>query len=164
MYKRSQLGVGNDVRYFVDWGSGMRKLIGLVGLLAIVLSACASQSALPLASASTLPAFLNDAAPRVREAYQYAVANPHELENYPCFCGCGKMGHKSNLNCYVKSVATDGTITFDNHASGCGICVDITQDVMRLKSEGQTPLQIRRYVDSHYSSYGPSTDTPLPAA
>ena len=142
----------------------MRKLCVLVGLLALVLSACAAQTSPPMLQKSALPAFLKDAAPRVREAYEYAIAHPKELENYPCYCGCGKMGHKSNLSCYIKSVTADGTITFDNHASGCGLCVDITQDAIRLKNEGQTPLQIRRYIDSQYSSYGPSTDTPLPAA
>ena len=61
-------------------------------------SACSGQTAAPYAMASDtmLPTFLNDAPPKVRESYQFAMANPHDLETIPCFCGCGKMGHKSN--------------------------------------------------------------------
>ena len=33
-------------------------------------------------------------------------------------------------------------VTFDEHANGCGICVDITQDVMRLSAEGQSLWEI----------------------
>ena len=69
------------------------------------------------------------------------------------------MGHRSNLDCYVKQVNADGSIVFDEHAYGCGICVDITQDVMRLMREGKAARDIRAYIDATYSRYGPGTDT-----
>ncbi|HEY3341233.1 MAG TPA: PCYCGC motif-containing (lipo)protein, partial [Anaerolineae bacterium] len=74
----------------------------------------------------------------------------------PCYCGCGKMGHKSNYACYVKGADTAGKPVFDSHALGCSICVDITQDAMRLTREGKSPQDIRAYVDAAYSKYGPS--------
>ena len=40
-------------------------------------------------------------------------------------CGCGAMGHTSNLSCYIHEMDEAGGITFDNHAAGCGICVDV---------------------------------------
>lgn len=148
------------------------RLFGLLLLSALVvfaLAGCAGQSTASessalysLASASGLPDFLDDAAPRVREAYQFAIANPQALETVPCYCGCGNMGHTSNLHCYVKDIDKAGSITFDNHADGCGICVDITQDVMRLMAEGRSPKDIRAYVDSTYGAFGPSTDTDMP--
>lgn len=49
-----------------------------------------------------------------------------------------------------------GNIGFDNHALGCSICVDITQDVMRMLREGKSPQEARVYVDATYSKYGPS--------
>jgi hypothetical protein len=135
----------------------------LLVALIVSLSGCTGQTdTLSFASDSMLPDFLNDAPPKVREAYRFAVANPHELEKYPCFCGCGKMGHKSNLNCYIRDIDKAGNVTFDNHAAGCGICVDITQDVMRLMREGRSSKEIRTYVDAQYGAFGPSTDTPLP--
>jgi hypothetical protein len=109
-----------------------------------------------------LPSFLNTASSTIREAYQYAMANPHELEKYPCYCGCGGMGHTSNLGCYIDEIYADGTFAFDTHAVGCGICIVITRDVMQLREAGWSSPDIRTYVDEKYSIYGPPTNTPLP--
>jgi hypothetical protein len=130
----------------------------------LFLSACTSAAEPKLAPESVLPSFLTTAPPRVREAYRFAVADPEALKTVPCYCGCGSMGHTSNLSCFVQSAGTNwDTITFDEHAAGCGICVDIAQDVMRLQAEGKQPGEIRHAIDATYSSFGPATDTPLPA-
>jgi hypothetical protein len=109
-----------------------------------------------------LPGFVRSAPVSVQQAYQFAITHQHDLEKYPCYCGCGRMGHKSNLNCYIKEVSSQGKITFDNHAVGCGICVDITKDVMRMMQDGKSAPVIRAYIDAQYSQYGPPTDTALP--
>lgn len=119
-----------------------------------------SQTGLSLASLSAMAQFVQEAPPTVQEAYRFAVANPDVMHKIPCYCGCGAMGHKDNLSCYVKEFRPDGSIEFDNHATGCSICVDITQDVMRLMRQGQDLKSIRGYVDQQYSQYGPSTNTP----
>lgn len=135
----------------------------VLSLLPFLLGGCgSSQHTIVLAADDALPAFLNAATPRVRNAYRFAIANPRELEQIPCYCGCGKMGHSSNLSCYIGSATAGGAIVYDKHANGCGICVDITQDVMRLAQTGQSLWEIRAYVDAQYSRFGPSTDTPLP--
>jgi Protein of unknown function with PCYCGC motif len=132
-------------------------LLILIGI--IVLSGCASASvAMPGAD---LPDFLRDAPPSVQEAYPFVAMNPKEMEKYPCFCGCGKMGHTSNRSCYIKDISSDGQITWDNHAAGCGICVDITKDVMRQMKDGKPSREIRTYIDATYSSFGPSTNTAI---
>ncbi len=136
-------------------------LLTVVGLL-LVACGTATPAAYELAPASALPEFVRSEPPAVRDAYRFAIANPEELAKYPCYCGCGAMGHTSNLSCYISDIAADGSVTFDDHAAGCGICVDITQDVMRLTDEGQSSPQIRAYVDAQYSAFGPSTNTPLP--
>jgi hypothetical protein len=107
-----------------------------------------------------MPRFVQEAAPPVQEAYRFAAANPDVMHKFPCYCGCGAMGHQDNLGCYVKEFKPDGSIEFDNHATGCSICVDITQDVMRFMRQGQDLKTIRTYVDEKYSQYGPSTNTP----
>lgn len=144
-------------------------MLVIAAITIVVLAGCAGQTTASIKSASyslapesRLPDFLSDAAPRVREAYQFAIANPRALETVPCYCGCGNMGHKSNLNCYIKDMDKAGNIEFDNHANGCGICVDITQDVMRLMRDGRSAKDIRAYIDATYGSYGPSTDTAMP--
>jgi Protein of unknown function with PCYCGC motif len=39
---------------------------------------------------------------------------------------------------------------------GCSICVDITQDTMRLQKQGKSTAEIRSFIDQTYSQYGPS--------
>ena len=64
-----------------------------------------------------LPTFAGLDTPGVRRLYQYAVEHGNELQSIPCFCGCARVGHKSNRDCYVKSFNRDGTLTFTSHAA-----------------------------------------------
>jgi hypothetical protein len=55
----------------------------------------------------------------VREAYRFAIANPDLLRAIPCYCGCGAMGHRSNLDCYIrKRAGAAGALEFEDHAVG----------------------------------------------
>lgn len=133
-------------------------LFAVVALLAVLVTACSSNSgasASLMAPASSLPAEMQSAPQRVREAYQFAVANPDALKNVPCYCGCGAIGHTSNYACYIKDHNPDGTLVFDEHALGCSICVDIAQDVMRLSREGKAASDIRAFIVNTYSKFGP---------
>ena len=56
----------------------------------------------------------------------------------------------------MKAMDVVGKVEYDNHALGCSICVDITQDAMRLNKEGKSVSEIRAYVDATYSKYGPT--------
>lgn len=134
-------------------------LLLLVAVAIIPLTGCQANAGMDL---EAMPDYVQDAPDRVQEAYHYAMTHPDEVAKYPCYCGCGNMGHKSNLDCYVDEIQDDGTVIFDDHAAGCGLCVDITQDVIRLKDKGWSSPDIRAYVDAQYSSFGPGTDTPLP--
>jgi len=141
-----------------------RNLLFLFSIALIVLtslSACTTQSQssdvhLNMTSMDTMPAEVQSAPVSVQQAYQFASANPDVMKNIPCYCGCGNVGHTSNYACYVSSVEDKGDIRFDSHALGCSICVDITQDVMRLLREGKNPQDARAYIDATYSKYGPS--------
>lgn len=111
---------------------------------------------LPMAPMSMMPAEVKSAPLVTQQAYQFAVANPDVMQHIPCYCGCGSMGHTSNYSCYVESVDAAGNVKFDGHALGCSICVDITQDAIRLSKQGKSPQDIKAYVDKTYSQYGPS--------
>lgn len=134
-------------------------LVSLIGVLAPLLltTACTTDTSheLKMASPNMLPMQMQNAPTRVREAYQFAVANPDALKNVPCYCGCGAIGHTSNYACYVKQTNADGTVVFDTHALGCSVCVDIAQDVMRLTREGKSPGDIRAAIVATYSQFGP---------
>lgn len=119
-------------------------------------SASQNNDSLKMAPMSMMPDDVKSAPAVTQQAYQFAVANPDVMQHIPCYCGCGAMGHTSNYSCYVESVDAAGKVKFDGHALGCSICVDITQDAMRLTKEGKSPQDIKAYVDKTYSQYGPS--------
>lgn len=108
-----------------------------------------------MAPLSDMPAEVHKASKTTQQSYQFAVANPDVLKQIPCYCGCGDMGHTSNYACYVSD-DTNGKVTFDGHALGCSICVDITQDTMRMLSKGKNIQEIKTTIDKTYSKYGPS--------
>jgi hypothetical protein len=131
----------------------------IVVLLTTAISACSTQNKtgnLNMMSMDNMPAEVQSAPVTVQTAYQFAAANPDVMKNIPCYCGCGDVGHTSNYDCYVSGVDANGKVSFDNHALGCSICVDITQDVMRMLRDGKSPQDARAYVDATYSKYGPS--------
>ena len=142
--------------------SGTKKLL-LLALVAVLLttaiSACSAKSQsteLHMMPLGEMPAEVQSAPMSVQAAYQFNAANPDIMEDIPCYCGCGDIGHTSNYACYVSNVDVSGKITFDNHALGCSICVDITQDVMRMLRDGKSPQDARTYIDATYSKYGTS--------
>jgi hypothetical protein len=130
-------------------------------IVSVVISACtkqisSTQEGLQMASLDEMPAEVKSAPSTVQQAYQFAVANPDVMKQVPCYCGCGAMGHTSNYACYVSDVDVNGNVSFDTHALGCSICVDITQDTMRLLKQGKPVTDIKTYIDQTYSQYGPS--------
>ncbi len=141
---------------------GMRKFLFLVltvALLSTAISACStnnSSTSLHMMPLDQMPAEVQSAPLVVQQAYQFAAANPDVMKQIPCYCSCGNIGHTSNYSCYVSRADEKGDVAFDSHALGCSICVDITQDVMRLLREGKSPQEARAYIDATYSKYGPS--------
>jgi len=71
-----------------------------------------------LASVSQLSDKVKEAPPVVQEAYRFAMANPDTLSKFPCYCSCGNVGHKSNLDCFVSEINADGSVVFDYHSLG----------------------------------------------
>lgn len=127
-------------------------------LASVTLAACGADSTehdVAMADAGEMPAHVQRAPRPVHDAYRFAAANQEALEQIPCYCGCGAMGHASNYACFWQP---DGRV--DDHALGCGICVDIAQDVRRGMEQGLSLDRIRAQVDADYSRFGPPTDTP----
>lgn len=145
----------------------LNRTLRLLALLLVLLSvagltiACNSQTGgtdhYHMASLDSMPAVIQDAPKRVQEAYQFAVANPEAAKAIPCYCGCAALGHKSSYACYVNDVNSAGTIIYDLHAVSCGICVDITQNQIKMMRDGKSLLEIKDYIDRIYARYGPST-------
>ena len=56
--------------------------------------------------------------PAVQAAYEFAARHPEVLERLPCFCGCERLGHSSNRQCFVSGRRADGRVTWDAHGMG----------------------------------------------
>ena len=53
---------------------------------------------------------------QVRQAYVFAAQNPGVLGYVPCYCGCELDGHRSNVDCFVESRASNGAVeSWDTH-------------------------------------------------
>jgi hypothetical protein len=109
------------------------------------------------------PAAFHRSGPRTQAAYRYAVANPDLLAHIPCYCGCAASGHRSNLDCYVKT-RNGASVTLDPHGFGCDTCASITLDAQELASRGLTHRAIREAVDARWGTTGPATATGWPPA
>ena len=59
---------------------------------------------------------MSGAPEQVRQAYVFAAQNPGVLGYVPCYCGCELDGHRSNVDCFVESRASDGAVqSWDTH-------------------------------------------------
>jgi Protein of unknown function with PCYCGC motif len=103
--------------------------------------------------------------PLVQQVYEFAARHPEVLQYVPCYCGCERLGHNGNHDCFVKSRAATGRVTeWESHGMGCAICLDVGRDAMTLFNAGNSVTQIRAAIDKKYGTYFPSsTPTPRPA-
>ena len=118
-----------------------------------------------MAGASTAwtarPAFVRADA-RTEEAYSFAIQHPQIVQWMPCYCGCEAMGHGSNLDCYFKHGQPGDKPLFEEHASFCEICVDITLTTKQLNAQGKSLHEIRQVIDQTFGGSAPGTDTARP--
>ena len=142
----------------------LRKIAASVFVVLLMVSTACNSNQSPqvdikLSPLSEMPKEVRQASSNVQKAYQFNIANPDVMQEIPCYCGCGAIGHHSNFNCYAK-FNEDGSMSYDGHALGCSICVDITLDTIRLMEKGKDVAEIQAYVNDVYSRYGLPT-TPL---
>lgn len=156
----------------------MKKAAMLVLLTATLVSACspkeqAHQHKAPngdlreqTASASVLPEFLKNKPEQIRVVYQAAGQATELLQWIPCFCGCGESaGHQSNLNCFIQKKNADGSIVWDDHGTRCDVCLEIAVLSIRMKQDGKSDLEIRKFIEQKYKTgYAKPTPTPMPSA
>ena len=126
--------------------------------------ATAASTAATQAVWAARPAFVRSNA-ATEEAYAYALQHPEIVEWMPCYCGCAAMGHGSNLDCYFKHGVVGDKAVYEEHASYCDICVQITLKAKQLNASGQSLTQIRQAIDKTFGGSGaPGTDTAQPPA
>ena len=99
----------------------------------------------------------------VRAAYEFAARHPEVLNYIPCFCGCERLGHRGNTDCFVGSRDKDGRVTeWETHALGCEICLDVALESMQMHNAGASTSAIRAAIDKKFADRGQTMGTPMP--
>jgi hypothetical protein len=109
-----------------------------------------------------LPSFLNKHEEEMAILYQQAAKHQELLENIPCYCGCGdSAGHMNNYDCFVYENKADGSVTWDDHATKCGVCLEIAAEAIYEYQNGKSIKEIRQMIDEKYKEgYAEPTPTP----
>ncbi len=140
-------------------------LIGFVLVVSVIITGCSGSANNPevhgknyeMAQMSVMPMDVQRAPVTVQQAYQFAVANPGVRgPGFPAIVDAAVWGIPPITPVIFAPMMVMGVWVFDNHALGCSICVDITQDAMRMLNRGQSVSAIRTYVDQTYSRFGPT--------
>lgn len=107
------------------------------------------------------PAFVSSAPQRTQAAYAFALARPDVVQWLPCYCGCGAMGHTSNLDCFIKP-SEGAAVVYEEHGSYCDVCVETALMGQDMLAKGATLIQMRAAVDASFGDLAPGTQTELP--
>jgi hypothetical protein len=101
--------------------------------------------------------------PVVQQVYEFAARHPEVLQYIPCYCGCERMGHQGNDQCFVKSRAANGRITeWEPHGMGCQVCLEVGRKSMTMFNQGMSVPEIRAAIEREYARYPSHTPTPYP--
>ncbi len=88
--------------------------------------------------------YIHDA---VLAGYKIAVKNHELLAKFPCYCFCEPMGHKNLAYCFlVKGVPGK----FDDHASGCNICVTQAMQAFLWDDIGASEAEMAKTMKEMY--------------
>lgn len=98
---------------------------------------------------------LSDQPADVIAAYTFVAGHRQEAQQIPCYCGCVGLNHGSLGDCFLKREGS-----YEEHASGCGVCRDEAADLKRFLDGGQDARAARVYIDEQYGGLGKPTNTP----
>jgi hypothetical protein len=103
---------------------------------------------------------------QVRAAYEWAAQHPDVAQYVPCFCGCERMSHRGNDDCFVRSRDADARVTaWEPHGMACEVCLDVANDSRRMYASGASVTQIRSAIEQKYKPLAQTmTPTPMPMA
>jgi hypothetical protein len=149
----------------------LSKVIFWIGVVMLV-GAAAAPPARPFVSPHPqvnlpplqLPKFqLTRSQDEVRAIYKFAAERPDVLHYIPCFCGCDRLGHTSNEDCFVKTRAANGDVTaWNDHGMMCPMCLAIGDRAKQMTEAGIPVSRIRADIDKTYNHTGVETPTPEP--
>ena len=119
----------------------------------------------PQANLPTLnfPAYPTARPPEVvRAAYQFAAEHPEVMSYVPCFCGCERMGHRGNEDCFVKARDVNGDVVqWEDHGMECAVCLDVATRSRQLFASGASVSDIRAAIEKEFTPLS-TNHTPTP--
>lgn len=107
-------------------------------------------------SVTTLPGFLEEQTQLTNDLYSEVHNHADLMSGIPCYCGCMVAteldeAHDSLLRCYWAELpGDDGSLTWTNHSTGCGICKMEMEVVIALSKQGKTADEILAAVNAKY--------------
>jgi len=100
----------------------------------------------------------------VRAAYKFAAEHPEILSYVPCFCGCERMGHRGNEDCFVKARDVNGdVVAWEDHGMECAVCLDVATRARQMYTSGASVSDIRAAVEKEFTPLS-TNHTPTPEA
>ena len=104
--------------------------------------------------------------PVVTAAFEFAAEHPEITSYVPCFCGCERMGHRGNHDCFVRSRAPNGDVVeWEEHGLECAVCIDVATRSRQMYASGASVRDIRTASEKEFVPSSPvMTPTPKPPA
>ena len=100
----------------------------------------------------------------VKAAYKFAAEHPEVLSYVPCFCGCERMGHRGNEDCFVKARDVNGDVVqWEDHGMECAVCLDVATRSRQLFASGASVSDIRAAIEKEFAPLS-TNHTPTPEA
>jgi hypothetical protein len=99
----------------------------------------------------------------VAAVFKFAAEHPEVASYIPCFCGCERMGHHGNEDCFVKARSANGDVVqWEDHGMECNVCIDVATQAMQMHASGASIRDIRAAVEAKWTPKLPNTHTPTP--
>ena len=100
----------------------------------------------------------------ITAAYKFAAEHPEILTYVPCFCGCERMGHRGNEDCFVKARDVNGdVVAWEDHGMECAVCLDVATRARQMYTSGASVSDIRAAVEKEFTPLS-TNHTPTPEA
>ena len=108
-------------------------------------------------SFEVLPTFLDEHSEHTTQLYSHVHEHTHVMGMIDCYCGCMEDNgidepHDSLLRCYITEHPTDdGTVTWTDHSTMCGICKQEMEVVIEMKNQGSSDDDVIAAVKDKFS-------------
>lgn len=94
---------------------------------------------------------------RIKAAYYFAADHPDILKHVPCYCGCERHGHTSNVDCFLES--RGAILKWNEHGAACTVCVAVALKTKQMTEAGMSLSDVVRHLDDEFMRRYP-TRTP----